>query len=218
MKIFKKLIFIIVGFASLMVYAAYYQNPELSITNESPLPHQPSPSPFPHPSALPSPAPQGIQVARSMLGLEVKFQNGNVNYPGLTITNDQRYQALAINEKLVDAIQFQSMQAPPFLLLIAIAKKPDGTPLIIPGKFDIIHKTEQEGFVLKDAQGRLFYYSGYLLITSAWKDLAPGQILQDKFCKDPAPLAMCPARNTVNVMLKKPSRPSKDIPLLAFVR
>lgn len=216
MKIFRKLIFIIIFSASLMVYAAYNQNSGISITNQPLATNQPPL--FSHNPTLPSPVPYGVQVVRSLLGLEVKFLNGNVNYPGLTITNDQRYQALSLNEKLVDAIQFQSMQAPPFLLLVAIGKNPNGQPIIVPGKFDIVRKTGQDGFVLKDTHGRLFYYSGYILITPAWKNLVPGQTLQDKFCKEPVPMAMCSAKNIVNVILKKFPDPRKDIPLLAFVQ
>src|SRR3990167_8170574 len=99
MKIFRKLIGIIVCFAGLMVYAAYNQNPGPSITNE-PL-HTDQSSVFAHTPALPSHIPEGLQVAKSLLGLEVTFLNRNVNYPGLTITSDPRYQALSMNEKLV---------------------------------------------------------------------------------------------------------------------
>ncbi len=154
MKIFKKLIVLILFFAGMLIYAAYNQHSETSITNET-LPSSQSPT-FSHTSPLPPQIPQGAQVARSLLGLEVKFSNRNINYPGFTITKDPRYQALSPNEKLVDAIQFQLLQAPPFLILVAIAKKTDGTPIIVPGKFDIIRKTEQNGFVLKDTHGRLF--------------------------------------------------------------
>lgn len=217
MKIFKKVIVIIIGFLGLMVYAAYQKNSGTAITNDLLRAHQ-SPV-FSYPSAVPIQISQGMQVVKSLLGLEVKFLNGNVDYPGLTMVNDPRYQALALNEKLVDAIQFQPIQGPPFLLLVAIAKNPNGgPPLIVPGKFNIVHKTAQEGFVLKDAPGRLFYYSGYALSTPAWRDLAPGQMLQDKFCKNPALMAGCPPKNTVNVILKKPADPLKDIPLLAFVQ
>lgn len=198
----------------LLVYAAYNQDSGTSITNE-PVPTN-QPPVFPHASA--PHAPQGLQVVRSLLGLEVKFLNRHVDYPGLTIPNDPRYQALAMNEKLVDAIKFQLTRTAPFLLLIAIAKNTDGKPIIVPGKFDVVHKTEHEGFVLKDAHERLFYYSGYTLVTPAWRNLAPGQVLQDKFCKDSVSMAMCSPKNTVNVILKKPQDPRKDIPLLALVQ
>jgi hypothetical protein len=216
MKIFRKVIGIIVCVAGLMVYVAYNQNPSTSITNEPLHTHQSLV--FAHTPALPSHIPEGLQVAKSLLGLEVTFLNRNVNYPGLAITSDPRYQALTMKEKLVDAIRFQSTTMPPFLLLIAIAKTSNGSPIIVPGKFDIVTKTEQDGFVLKDTYGRLFYYSGYILATPAWKGLAPGQVLQDKFCKELVPMAMCPVKNTVTVILKKFPDPSKNIPLLAFVQ
>lgn len=216
MKIFKKLLALSLFLACLLIYAAYNRQPGLSITNEA----APSPQALAvaaAPSFSPS-LPQSVQVVKSLLGLEVRFLNGNVNYPGLTITNDPRYQALGATEKLVDAIPFQPSQASAFLLLIAIAKDPHGKPLIVPGKFDITHKTEQNGFVLKDAHGRLFYYSGYTLLTSAWQTLSPGQILQDSFCKTSVSMLACPATDTVKVILKKPADPHKDIPLLTFVR
>jgi hypothetical protein len=162
--------------------------------------------------------PEGAQVVRSLLGLEVKFLNGAVNYPGLTIVNDSRYQALAPNEKLVDALRFQPLQAPAYFLLIAIAKNSNGSPLIVPGKFNVAQSTQQGGLVLKDTHGRLFYYSGYLTLTPAWKNLMPGQAIEDHFCKVPAELTMCSAQNTVKVILKKPIDPNKDIPFLTLVR
>jgi len=216
MKIFKKVVVVIMGSLGLMVYAAYQKNSHTSITNDPLYTHQSSA--FLRPSALPLPMPQGMQVIRSILDLEVQFLNGDVNYPGLSIVNDPRYQALGNNEKLVDAIRFQPMQGSPFLLLVAIAKNQNGgAPLIVPGKFNIMHKTEQEGVVLRDNHGRLFYYSGYILATPAWKDIAPGQILQDKFCKNVPSMTTCSRKDTVNVLLKKPADPAKDIPLLAFI-
>ncbi|MCE3230415.1 MAG: hypothetical protein K0R52_343 [Alphaproteobacteria bacterium] len=214
MKIFRKVTVIIVCFTSFLVYAAYNQNSkfpnELSPVNQFPV--------FPHNSALPHQVPQGVQVIKSSLGLEVKFLHGNVSYPGPAVINDPRYKALTLNEKLVDALKFQPMQSPPFLLLVAIAKNPTGEAIIVPGKFDVVDKTEQGGFVLKDTHDRLFYYSGYVLTTPAWGSLAPGQTLRDKFCKKPVPMVMCPNGSVVNIMLKKPLDSAKDIPLLAFIQ
>lgn len=222
MKTYKKvgifalpLIFVLV---SLFANAPNTSNPKMVLTNAPASTNQPFVFPSPPSSVMPHPLPTEVQVIRSLLGLEVKFLNGNVNYAGLMIANDPRYQALKTPEKLVDAILFQPVQTPPFLLLMAIAKNPNGAPTIIPGKFDVVRKTEQNGFVLKDAHGRLFYYSGYILATPAWKNLAPGQILQDKFCKESVQMTMCSPQNTVNVILKKPPDPRKDIPLLVLVK
>jgi hypothetical protein len=159
----------------------------------------------------------GIQVIRSLLGLEVTFLKGNINYPGPQIVNDIRYQALTGNERLVDSIKFQPPRAPLFLILIAIGKTPNGTPAIVPGKFDIVRKTDQEGFVLTDSNRRIFYYSGYILETPAWKNVGPGQTLVDKFCKQPVPMNACAPQNVVTVNLKKNSDPKKDIPILALI-
>jgi len=199
-------------------------NSETTITNDPEFSNQSQPgqSSIFSQDSVPSISPHvpqgGVQVVRSLLGLEVKFNNNNVNYPGLTIVDDQRYQALSDKEKLVDSIKFQSTNAPPFLLLIAIAKNANGAPLIVPGKFDILSKTDQDGFVLRDSHGRLFYYSGYILATPAWKNLGVGQSLQDKFCKDSVPITMCTPQKIVNVILKKHPDPRKDIPFLSFVR
>lgn len=168
------------------------------------------------PQAVPSSG--SLQIARSLLGLEVKFQNGDVHYPGLAITNDPRYQALNPHEKLVDAIRFQPLRAPAYLLLLAIAKGADGRPSILPGKFDIIQQTPYQGLVLKDFKGRVFYYSGYVLTTPAWKNLPLGQSLQDQFCKDFSQNAPCSAHNTVKFVLTKPSEARKEIPLLALIQ
>jgi hypothetical protein len=174
---------------------------------------------FPHGpmQPLPSPHQQGAQVVHSLLGLEVKFQNGNVNYPGPLIVNDVRYQALAPNERLVDSIKFKPLQGPPFLLLVAIGKSPNGSPIIIPGKFEIIGDTGRGGFILRDIHGRTLYYAGYILPTPAWQSLPPGQTLQDQFCKIAVPMQNCPPANQVNVILRKPLDPKKDIPFLTVV-
>lgn len=207
-----------------------------TLTNEPALPNQ-SPS---HPLAanpahafpqgpmasLPPHAPQGgvkggaqggMQVIRSLLGLEVTFLKGNINYPGPLIVNDIRYQALNGNERLVDSIKFQPPNAPLFLILIAIGKTANGTPVIVPGKFDVIRKTDQEGFVLKDSHQRIFYYSGYMLETPAWKNVVPGQTFVDKFCKEPVSMTMCAPQNVITVNLKKNPDPKKDIPILALI-
>ena len=168
--------------------------------------------------ALSSQFSSGIQVVRSLLGLEVNFANGHVTYPGPMITNDARYQALSSQEKLVDAIMFRPQNLSPFLLLIAIAKNPNGTPTIVPGKFDIIQNTQQNGFVLYDSHKRLFYYSGYILATPQWQNLPPGQNLTDQFCKDLVPLSMCSPQKLVNVVLRKSLDPRKDLPLFELVQ
>ncbi len=174
------------------------------------------------PMVLPSPVasaiPQGAQMVKSVLGLDVKFLDGRVDYPGLMLINDPRYQALAPHEKLVDAIRFQPLQGPPYLLLVAIAKDANGSPLIVPGKFIMVHKTPLEGHILKDAQGRTYYYSGYLMMTPAWTNLLGGQQLDDRFCKEFVPMEMCPAQRTVNVVLKKSGNPSRDVPFLVLVQ
>jgi hypothetical protein len=203
-------------FVNLVTYVFYERKPEILITND----HKPASQPqaFPSASTMLLHPPEGVQVVKSLLGLEVKFLNGTVNYPGLTIINDPRYQALAPNEKLVDALRFQPLQAPAYFLLIAIAKNSNGAPLIVPGKFNLVQNTAQGGLVLKDSHGRLFYYAGYLIATPAWQNLAPGQMIQDQFCKAPTQMGGCSPQNTVKVALKKPADPSKDIPFLALVR
>ena len=217
MRISKTMVVVIIFiFVNLMTYVFYERKPEILITNEHNLTNQTQA--FPAVPTTPPHPPEGVQVVRSLLGLEVKFLKGTVNYPGLTLVNDPRYQALASNEKLVDALRFQPLQAPAYFLLIAIAKNPNGAPLIVPGKFDLVQSTEQGGLFLKDSHGRLFYYSGYLIATPAWKNLAPGQIIQDHFCKVPTQMGACSPQNTVKVMLKKPSDPNKDIPFLSLVR
>lgn len=170
------------------------------------------------PQALPQGLPQGVQVIHSLLGLEVKFYKGQVNYPAPLLINDPRYQALTNSQKLVDSIKFQPGNGPLFLILIAIGKGPTGAPLVVPGKFDIVYKTPLEGFVVRDTHGRAFYYSGYTMKTSAWQTLQPGQILQDGFCKDGSPLELCAANRRVNILLKKSVDPSKDVPLLSLLR
>lgn len=217
MKISKTMIVVaILLFANLVSYIFYERKPEIVITNENGPVRQPPV--LPQASLMPLQQPEGVQVVRSILGLEVKFLKGNVNYPGLTITSDPRYQALAPNEKLVDALRFQPLQGPVYYLLIAIAKNPNGAPLIVPGKFNFVQNTAQGGLVLRDLHGRLFYYSGYLMATPGWKNLAPGQMIQDQFCKAPPQMGMCSSQNTVKVNLKKPSDPNKDIPFLTLVR
>lgn len=217
MKISKSMIIVIIFlFANLVSYIFYERKPETLITNE--LKPTSQLQAFPSAPTRPIHPPEGVQVVRSILGLEVTFLKGNVNYPGLMITNDPRYQALASNEKLVDALRFQSLQGPSYFLLIAIAKNPNGTPLIVPGKFNFVQNTEQGGLILTDLHGRLFYYSGYLMTTPGWKNLAPGQMVQDHFCKVPAQVSACSSQNTVKVVLKKPVDPNKDIPLLTLVR
>jgi hypothetical protein len=168
--------------------------------------------------ALSPQLPSGIQVVRSLLGLEVNFANGHVTYPGPMITNDARYQALSSQEKLVDAIMFRPQNIPPFLLLVAIAKNANAAPTIVPGKFDIVQNTQQNGFVLSDSHKRLFYYSGYVLATSQWQNLPLGQSLTDQFCKDLVPLTMCSPQKVVNVVLRKSLDPRKDIPLFELVQ
>lgn len=217
MKISKIMIAVaILLFANLVSYIFYERKPEIVLTNENISANQ-SPV-FLHAPAMPHHPPEGMQVARSILGLEVKFLKGNVNYPGLMITSDPRYQALGPNEKLVDALRFQPLQGPVYYLLIAIAKNANGAPLIVPGKFNFVQNTAQGGLVLTDPHGRLFYYSGYLMATPGWKNLPPGQMVQDQFCKVPAQIGACPPQNTVKVVLKKPVDPNKDIPFLALVR
>lgn len=162
--------------------------------------------------------PSGVQMVKSLLGLKVTFQNGHVNYPGPMIVHDPRFQGLGPKEKLVDAIKFQPLKKDPFLLLIAIGKKADGSPIIVPGRFDVTQKTSHNGFVLRDARGRVFYYSGYVLTTSIWKSLERGAVLQDQFCKQPVPLVMCSGKSSVKILLKKPQDPQRDIPMLTMVR
>lgn len=202
----------------------FVQPTENILTNE-PLASNQLGSNTPHvfPQAPVSPMPPhatqgGMQVIRSLLGLEVKFLNGTINYPGPLIINDLRYQALSSHERLVDSIKFQPLQGNPFLLLVAIAKGPNGHPIIVPGKFDILRKTAREGFVLKDTHGRVFYYSGYVTQTPAWRNLVGGQILQDQFCKKAVSMEVCTANDVVNVILKKPQDPRKDIPFLTIVK
>jgi len=204
--------FLLVG---VMIYTLYLQKTEIKLSNQ-PI-ETASSSSFSHIPRNTVQIPQGVQLVKSLLGMEVKFLNGHVNYAGQDIIKDFRYQALANNEKLVDAIYFQPIQGNPFFLLIAIAKSQNGIPIIVPGKFDIVFKTGLDGFVLKDSRGRLFYYSGYLLTTSAWRNLLQGQTLQDKFCKTPNNTLMCSAKNTVNVVLKKPKNTNKDIPFLTLI-
>jgi len=201
--------------ANVATYVFSERKPEMLITNEHSPTHQPQA--FPSAPATPLHPPEGMQVVQSLLGLEVKFLNGTVNYPGLMIVNDPRYQALAPHEKLVDALRFQPLQAPAYFLLIAIAKNSNGAPLIVPGKFNLVQSTEPGGLVLKDLHGRLFYYSGYLISTPAWKSLIPGQTIEDKFCKVPTQMGTCSSQNTVKVVLKKPADPKKDIPFLTLV-
>lgn len=201
---------------NLVTYVFFEKKPETLITNNYKSTGQPqAPSSAPIPSSQP---PQGVQVVKSLLGLEVKFLNGTVNYPGLTIVNDPRYQALTPTEKLVDTLRFQPSQGPAYFLLIAIAKNSNGAPLIVPGKFNLVQTTQQGGLVLKDLHERLFYYSGYLNSTPAWKSLAAGQAIEDQFCKIPTQMTMCSGQNLVKVILKKPTDPNKDIPFLTLVR
>lgn len=217
MKISKTMAIVIAFiFVNLMTYIFHERKPELLITNEHKVVNQPQI--FPSAPTTPVHPPDGVQVVRSLLGLEVKFLKGTVNYPGLTIINDPRYQALAPNEKLVDALRFQPLNAPAYFLLIAIAKNSNGAPLIVPGKFNSVQNTKQGGLVLKDSHGRVFYYSGYLIATSTWKNLMPGEMVEDQFCKVPSQIGMCSSQNTVKVVLKKPGDPSKDIPFFALVR
>jgi hypothetical protein len=201
---------------NLVTYVFFEKKPEILITNNYQSAGQlQAPPPV---SPTPVQSPQGVQLVKSLLGLEVKFLNGSVNYPGLTIVNDPRYQALAPNEKLVDALRFQPLQAPAYFLLIAIAKNSNGAPLIVPGKFNLVQTTQHGGLVLKDLHERLFYYSGYITLTPAWKNLAAGQAIEDQFCKTSTQMAMCSPQNLVKVILKKPMDTSKDIPFLTLVR
>lgn len=220
------------GYVTLFIFVMYvaigmlgndsrFTQPQTVLTNEPTVKNQVGDHGHVFPQgpmqSLPPSHQQGIQVVHSLLGLEVKFLNGTINYPGPLIVNDFRYQALAPNEKLVDAIKFQPLQGLPFLLLVAIGKSPNGSPIIIPGKFEIIGQTGRGGFILKDPHGRTFYYSGFILPTPAWQSLAPGQNLQDQFCKMIVPMENCSPQNRVNVILKKPIDPKKDIPFLTVV-
>jgi len=213
MRISKTMLIVIIFLlANLLTYVFDERKPEIRITNDyKPTGQLQAPIPPVH-------LPEGVQVVKSLLGLEVKFLNKTVNYPGLTIVNDPRYQALTPNEKLVDALRFQSPQGPAYFLLIAIAKNSNGSPLIVPGKFNLVQNTAQGGLVLKDTHERLFYYSGYMIATPAWQSLTPGQMLQDQFCKAPNQMGNCSPQNTVKVVLKKPVDPNKDIPFLTLVR
>jgi len=217
MRISKTMLIVIIFLlANLLTYVFDERKPEIRITNEHKSTNQLHA--FPSAPTTPFHPPEGLQVVRSLLGLEVKFLNKTVNYPGLTIVNDPRYQALTPNEKLVDALRFQSPQGPAYFLLIAIAKNSNGSPLIVPGKFNLVQNTAQGGLVLKDTHERLFYYSGYMIATPAWQSLTPGQMLQDQFCKAPNQMGNCSPQNTVKVVLKKPVDPNKDIPFLTLVR
>jgi hypothetical protein len=225
MDLYKRIGIFAAGFLLAFILLSLYANspktpqPETVLSSAPASPNAPiAPIAPPQYTQIPLQALPAVQVKRSLLGLEVRFQGGHVNYAGLTIVNDPRYQALTSTEKLVDSIMFQPLQAPPFLLLVAIAKSPNGAPVIIPGKFDILQKTNLNGFVLKDSQGRLFYYSGYVLSTPGWKNLQPGQGFQDKFCKVPSELATCSPQNIVTVVLKKPLEALKDIPYLGQVK
>jgi hypothetical protein len=226
MRLIAKLIFMVILIASIYfgmkVTVHKVPEPGTTLTNmpES-APHvNANPShDFAHNSMPPMPShPQGAQVIHSLLGLEVKFLNGHINYPGGSLVSDPRYMALANTQKLVDSIKFQPTTGSAFLILIAIAKGPKGAPLIVPGRFDVVLKTTQEGFVLRDSHGRFFYYSGYVMQTPAWRNMTPNQILQDGFCKEPVPLERCSANARVNVLLKKSVEPQKDIPLLTMVK
>lgn len=217
MKISKTMIVIIILIiVNLWTYLFDEPKPVTLITNDQNFANQVQG--FPSMPAAPLQPPNGVQIVRSLLGLQVKFLNGTVSYPGLLIVNDPRYQALAPKEKLVDALRFQSPQAPTYFLLIAIAKNSNGAPLIVPGKFNFVQTTAPGGLVLKDPQGRLFYYSGYVTTTPGWQNLVPGQMIEDNFCKVPTQQGMCSPQNTVRVLLKKPVDPRKDIPFLALVR
>jgi hypothetical protein len=217
MRISKTMAAVVIFIAiNLVTYVFFEKKPETLITNDYKSAGQPQA--LPSASSTPVQPPQGVQVVKSLLGLEVKFLNGSVNYPGLTIVNDPRYQALTPTEKLVDALRFQPLQAPAYFLLIAIAKNSNGAPLIVPGKFNLVQNTQQGGLVLKDLHERLFYYSGYITLTPAWKNLAAGQAIEDQFCKVPTQMTVCSAQNLVKVVLKKPIDPSKDIPFLTLVR
>lgn len=218
MKLVKRVGFIIISTLVLFVLVAFFAPPmqEMTITNAPTASNLPFA--FPQNTPIGSNPQTGVQIKKSLLGIQVKFLNGNVDYAGPAIVQDPRYQALTNSEKLVDSIAFQPPHGSAFLILIAIAKSPSGIPMIIPGKFEIIHKTEQNGFFLKDTHGRKFYYSGYILITPIWNNLTPGQILQDKFCKVSVPMTMCPPKDVVNVILKKPLDYRKDIPFLTIVK
>ena len=222
MNLYKRIGIFVSGFLLAFVLLSLYANSPKTPKVEAVSSNAPASSTisgaFPQHTQLPPQVQPGVQVKQSLLGLEVRFQNGHVNYAGLTIVNDLRYQALTSAEKLVDSIIFQPTQARPFLLLVAIAKGPTGAPVIIPGKFDIVSKTELNGFVLRDSQGRMFYYSGYVLSTPVWQSLQPGQGLQDKFCKVPTQMGMCSPQNVVTIVLKKPMDAVKDIPMFAQVK
>jgi len=215
MKIQNLILIAILFVMALLGYLAYGLKSETFLTNPSSTTNQ-LPV-FPQPSSSLLPIPQGMQIVKSLLGLEVKFLNGHVDYAGLSIMNDPRYQALDSHEKLVDAIQFQPAQSPAYFLLIAIAKGPNGVPIIVPGKFDLMAKTEKGGLVLNDIHGRLFYYSGYILSSAIWQSLAPGQSIQDKSCRAPILLPFCPSNKVINVVLKKPLDPHKDVPFLTLI-
>jgi hypothetical protein len=161
---------------------------------------------------------KNVQIIKSLLGVQVTFFKGNINYAAQNLMQDPRYQALASNEKLVDAIRFQPFQSLPYLLLVAIAKTASGAPKGVPGKFNIVRETEKGGLLLKDESGRLYYYTGYLLATQQWKDMYPGQSLQDRFCKNLDQMAFCSTQNAVSINLAKPNNPDKDIPLLTLIR
>jgi hypothetical protein len=222
--------FILIVIMGVYIFGGMYGNSPIVPHNENILTNEPfvanSNESTLHPgvaqapvSTLPAHINQGtMQVIRSLLGLEVRFLNGHVNYPGQLIVNDPRYQALMPNERLVDSIKFQPNQGPPFLLLIAIAKGPNGAPIIVPGKFDILRKTNNEGFVLRDGHARVFYYAGYTSQTPTWRNLIGGQVLQDQFCKAAVPMELCSAKDIVKVILKKPQDPLKDIPFLTLVK